>query len=109
MDTTQYYTVLGLNLLAGVLWMIAALAAFSGWRAFRQRADLAWLGAFVALALAAFGGAAGAWRVINGALELSSGADLYAQNVLPNEIRMGVLMMIASLLAMYAFVQRRTL
>ena len=109
MDTTQYYTVLGLNLLAGVLWLTAAIAAIAGWRAFRQRADLAWLGAFIALALAAFGGAAGAWRMVSGGAELSSGAELYAQNVLPNELRMGVLMMIASLLAMYAFVQRRSL
>lgn len=109
MDMTQYYIVLGLNLLAGVLWLVAALAALSGYRAFRQRADLAWLGAFIALAFATLNGAAGAWRAANGAMEISSGAELYAEMMLPSELRLGALMLIAALLAMYAFVQRRSL
>jgi hypothetical protein len=109
MDPTQYYVVLGLNLLAGLLWVAAALAAFSGWRAFRQRADLAWIGAFICLALAGFGNAAGAWRAMATSETLSGPAIVYAETVLPDETRAGALLLIASLLAFYAFVQRRSL
>lgn len=109
MDQTPYYTVLGLNLLAGLLWTAAGIAAFTGWRAFRQRADLAWLGAFVALAFAAFSTAANAWQMAQGVDTLSGGGEVYAQSVLPGELRLSALTLIAALLAVYAFVQRRSL
>jgi hypothetical protein len=109
MEATQYYVVLGLNLIAGVLWFGAALAALNGWRAFRQRADLAWVGAFGALAFANFLTALAAWNDAGGAAAMPPTTILYAEDVLSNQLRLSALTLIAALLAFYAFVQRRAL
>jgi hypothetical protein len=104
---TQYYLVLGLSGLAGLVWLGAILSAVGRWRAFRQRADLIWLVAFVALALATLGRAWAAWQGVALLPALASTAQAAMEDRLWYDLRFAALDLIAALLAIYAYVQKR--
>ncbi len=104
---TQYYLVVGLSGLAGLVWLGAILAAVGRWRAFRQKADLAWLVTFLVLALATLGQAWVAWQGLAVLPTLTSAAQLTVEARLWYEVRFAALDLIAALLAFYAFIQKR--
>jgi hypothetical protein len=104
---TQYYVVAGLSGLAALIWLGAILAGVGRWRAFRQRADLVWLAAFVALALVTLGRAWAAWQGAIALPTLASTAQAALQDRFWYDVRFAAVDLIAAMLAFYAYIQKR--
>lgn len=110
LDTqTIYLTMTGIHVVTGLAWLINGLAAFGSWRTFRVQADLAWLLAFLLLAVVTAARAVGSYalyqQVISGALAAST-VDLLG-DIEIDRLRFAALEMVAALATLVAFRARR--
>ena len=99
----QLYVLIGTYVLTAVIWSLAALFAYQGYRAFRQDVDLGWAGAFVLLGALRLGLAweAYGWRL---SLNVLSGSMLQVLNDTSFlRIRYSALELVAAFMILYLF------
>lgn len=101
--SNQSTVILSLYLLMGLVWLGGLLAAISRYRAFKQRADLGWVGAFLLLAGVALGQALRLWQGNQQSLTLAIESGIWYN------LRFAALELIAAILAIWSYTRRRAM
>jgi hypothetical protein len=104
---SQFTTLMALNGLAAVFWLLAALSAVASHRAFRQSADLWWAIAFSGLAFARAGSIFLANDYLRALAVLPLEAVSLAEHAAYYGVRFGAVELAAAFVALYVFRSRR--
>jgi hypothetical protein len=104
---TQMYILIGILVLTAVFWFIGALSAYSGYRAFKQRVDLGWAGAFLVMGLVCLGYAWEAYGWTQGVHLLSTNMQSLQNTAAMTRLRFAAIEMLAVFAILYLFRTRR--
>jgi hypothetical protein len=103
----QHQVLLALYAINGLVWVGAALSAYVGFRAFRQRADVQWAIAFVLMAAVFFGHAYVAYRWVETLRLAEEPARIAADVAVYYQLRLAGVALAPSFLVFYLFRKRR--
>ena len=110
MDTMQQLDVLmWVHGLAGLIWFISALVAYTSYRAFKQFADLGWAGTFVLFGTLRLGYVWEALRWSENLEYLSSQQLVIFTESLRLRVQFAAVELVAVLLVLYFFRARRAI
>ncbi len=105
--STQVYILIGILVVTAVFWLIGALAAYAGYRAFKQGVDLGWAVAFMVMGLVCLGYAWEAYGWAQRVHLLNNNMQDLQINAISIRLRFAAIEMLAVFAILYLFRSRR--